>query len=231
MNPAIALSQLRYTYPGTDQPVLEIPEWRVEQGQCVFLYGPSGAGKSTLLNLLGGLLLSQQGEVEILGTDIKSLSAYQRDRFRASYIGYIFQQFNLLPYLSVLDNIRLAASFGSSPLDEAALLALIDSLGLAAGVLNARADALSVGQQQRVAIARALVNQPQLMIADEPTSALDDDFRDRFVDLLIEQVRAQGSTLIFVSHDRRLARHFDQTVNLAQINSAASLATESWGGQ
>ncbi|SFI83044.1 ABC transporter ATP-binding protein [Nitrosomonas sp. Nm34] len=219
----IKISNLHFSYPGKRQPtVLNIPAWQVARGDRVFLKGPSGSGKSTLLNLLAGILVANQGRIEILGQDIAALSAHKRDRFRAAHIGIVFQQFNLIPYLSVLDNIRLAAHFGKKHITGLDLMAkqLFEALGLDHTLITKKASNLSVGQQQRVAIARALINAPEILIVDEPTSALDSDIRDAFIKILMAIGQIQGNTLLFVSHDTALTPHFHHVVNLAEINLA-----------
>jgi putative ABC transport system ATP-binding protein len=219
---AIALSALQFAYsPGGDV-VLDIPHWQVERGAQVFLKGASGSGKSTLLNLLAGILAAPPGSLHLLGQDLAALSSRQRDRFRARHIGMVFQQFNLIPYLSVLDNIRLASHFaGLGRTDTLASAAqLFDALKLNTALLQQRAEQLSVGQQQRVAIARALINGPEILLADEPTSALDADLRDRFIELLLALCEQQQSTLIFVSHDLQLSQRFSRMVPLDSINRA-----------
>jgi putative ABC transport system ATP-binding protein len=230
----IELDALRYRWPGAAQDCLAIDALRVDAGRTLFLHGPSGGGKSTLLGLLAGVLLPREGKVSLLGTPWASLSGARRDAFRADHVGYIFQQFNLLPYLSVLDNVLLPCRFSGlrrqramaaagSP--QAAAAALLQRVGLNQGLWARAASQLSVGQQQRVAAARALIGQPELVIADEPTSALDSALRDSFMALLLQQCRDAGSTLVFVSHDVRLAELFDCSVSLPQINQAAQEAT------
>jgi putative ABC transport system ATP-binding protein len=230
----IELDALRYRWPGAAQDCLAIDALRVDAGRTLFLHGPSGGGKSTLLGLLAGVLLPREGKVSLLGTPWASLSGARRDAFRADHVGYIFQQFNLLPYLSVLDNVLLPCRFSGlrrqramaaagSP--QAAAAALLQRVGLNQGLWARAASQLSVGQQQRVAAARALIGQPELVIADEPTSALDSALRDSFMALLLQQCRDAGSTLVFVSHDERLAELFDCSVSLPQINQAAQEAT------
>ncbi|AWL11575.1 Polar-amino-acid-transporting ATPase [Saliniradius amylolyticus] len=217
MTVAVKLTDVRFAWQ--QAPVLDIPEWQLTSGDSLFLYGPSGSGKSTLLNLLCGVLTPQSGQVKILGTAINQLSPGKRDRFRARHIGMVFQQFNLLPYLSVKDNIALAASFsGGRQLDADWRHTLIERLELTDDILQRKASDLSVGQQQRVAVVRALLNKPELIIADEPTSALDSDLRDHFIELLLSSAEQSNATVIFVSHDKDLARHFDHHQNLAEIN-------------
>lgn len=220
---AIKINNLNFSYPGKiSTAVLDIPAWHIHKGDRVFIQGPSGSGKSTLLNLLAGILIATQGTLEILGQNLSALSAHKRDSFRANHIGLVFQQFNLIHYLSVLDNIRLAAHFGKKSQTDIDLKAqqLFDALGLDRTLITKKAGELSVGQQQRVAIARALINTPEILIADEPTSALDGDARDAFMKILMDISKTQGNTLIFVSHDMALAQHFQQIVHLAEVNRA-----------
>ena len=181
--------------------------------------------------LLGGVNVPAQGRIQLLGQDLGSLGQGARDRFRVDHTGYIFQQFNLLPFLSVRENVELPCRFSSSrkaraeqrhgSVDQAAST-LLAHLGLDdSGLLARRADSLSIGQQQRVAAARALIGQPELVIADEPTSALDADTREAFIRLLFEECRAAGASLLFVSHDQSLAPLFDRHLSLADLNRAA----------
>lgn len=224
---AVRISHLYFSYPGKKSAaVLDIPDWRISRGDRVFIKGPSGSGKSTLLNLMAGILTAAQGSIEILGQDLSALSARKRDDFRAKHIGIVFQQFNLIQYLSVLDNIRLAAHFGKKNGNDIDLKTqqLFAALALDCALMTRKAGDLSTGQQQRVAIARALINSPEILIADEPTSALDSDTRDAFMKLLTGISQTQGNTLIFVSHDTALAQHFQHVVNLAEINHAGAPA-------
>ncbi|MEP1520026.1 MAG: ATP-binding cassette domain-containing protein, partial [Ascidiaceihabitans sp.] len=175
-----------------------------------------------LLSLICGTITADAGTVTVAGTDIASMSAGQRDQFRAEHIGLIFQQFNLLPYARVLDNVLLPLRF--APLRRAragvpreTASQLCSSLGLPADAIAAHAGMLSVGQQQRVAAARALIGAPPLIVADEPTSALDAATQTTFLDLLFAQVQTSGGTLLMVSHDARLAPHFDRVVHMSDI--------------
>ncbi len=220
---------LRFRWPRADHDCLVIDSWQVSAGHSVFLYGPSGGGKSSLLGLLAGVTLAPAGGVSLLGHSWADLSGTRRDAFRADHVGYIFQQFNLLPYLSVIDNVLLPCRFSARREQRAAQLAgtpvaaareLLLEVGLSDGLWDRPAAQLSVGQQQRVAAARALIGRPELVIADEPTSALDTPLRDAFMELLLAECRAAGSTLVFVSHDERLASHFDERLALADINRA-----------
>lgn len=233
MNPAdtaITLSDVQYAWPAQATPCIDIPHLQVKRGQRIFLHGPSGSGKSTLLNLLAGVITPQKGQVQVLGTPLHSLRQAQRDRFRAQHMGFIFQQFNLLPWLSAIDNVLLAGTFsaqrrqqGKGSFQQQAQN-LLSQLDLAPHLWHKPAAHLSVGQQQRVAAARALIGQPEMVIADEPTSALDAPRQTAFIQLLLQQTKASNATLLLVSHDERLAVHFDQVIALPNINLAASEA-------
>lgn len=226
----IAIRDLSFGWPAGGEPLLSIPSLEIEAGAKVFIGGPSGSGKSTLLNLLSGVLSGYRGQLNVMGQPLAELSASKRDHFRADHMGYIFQMFNLIPYLGVLDNVLLPCRFsrlrqqralqqsGSLEGEARRLLAQLD---LADPKLQAQpVNRLSVGQQQRVAAARALMGAPELIIADEPTSSLDSDRRNAFLDLILEESNRQNSTLVFVSHDRALQQRFDQVVDLQSLNRA-----------
>ena len=228
----LAAEALRFTWPSAKTPCIDIEAFRITAGESVFLHGPSGCGKSTLLSLLAGVLVADEGRVTLLGHDWSKLSGTQRDRSRVAHVGYIFQQFNLLPYLSVIDNVLLPCRFsqrreanasrnGSSRGEAEHLL---DQMGLDRNLWNRQALQLSVGQQQRVAAARALIGQPEVVIADEPTSALDEDRREAFLDVLLTACAEHHSALVFVSHDQRIAQRFARHVLLPEINRAATSA-------
>lgn len=230
----LQIQQLSFHWPSQKKPCLLIDEFRVAQGETVFLHGPSGSGKSTLLSLMAGVFLPQQGHIAIDGHPWSHWGPSARDGYRAQKLGYIFQQFNLLPYLSVQDNVllpcrlsapRAKAALLQHPSLEAAAQHWLAAMDLPPASWHQPARALSVGQQQRVAAARALIGAPALIIADEPTSALDENRRDAFMDLLLSACAAAHSAVIFVSHDQRLAERFTRQVSLLDINSAASSAT------
>ena len=217
---AIKISNLQYVWPESNTPIIDIPALEIELGGSVFLQGASGSGKSTLLSLLAGTLKASSGTLQILGTDLTSLSSRRRDRFRAEHIGIVFQQFNLIPFLTVEGNLKLASRFVNQSVSGTEVRAkkLLESLRLDSAILERRADRLSVGQQQRVAIARAFINQPEILLADEPTSALDTEARDLFMQLLMSVREATGCTLIFASHDSSLASFFETKIVLKEIN-------------
>ncbi|MCG6967190.1 MAG: ATP-binding cassette domain-containing protein [Chromatiaceae bacterium] len=216
--------------------VLALDALAIATGERIFIQGPSGSGKSSLLSLLAGVTTPQQGKVEVLGKRLDRLGSIERDHFRAHHIGYIFQMFNLIPYLSMVENVALPCRFSlrrrdkalvrSATLEEEAVR-LLQHLDMAhPGLLHRPVTALSVGQQQRVAAARALMGSPEILIADEPTSSLDADRRESFIRLLFDECRQAQSTLVFVSHDAALEPLFDRSVNLARINRA--LAKAEW---
>ncbi len=228
-DPAVALHEVRFAYRGGAN-VLDIPALHVARGERVFLHGPSGSGKTTLLGLIAGVLAPSAGRVQVLGQDLGALGSADRDRYRAAHVGYVFQMFNLIPYLSVRENIALPvrlsaprrARLGAVDVDSE-VMRLAASLEID-NLLDAAVTQLSVGQQQRVAVARALIGAPELIVCDEPTSALDADRRERFLELLFASVARVGSTLVFVSHDLALAERFGRTLSLGQLNRASHKA-------
>jgi putative ABC transport system ATP-binding protein len=224
----LTLQDVGYRWPGSGAATLRFPDLHLAPGRSLFLHGPSGCGKSTLLGLMAGVLQPAAGRVELLGRDWSVLPAGMRDARRADHVGLIFQQFNLLPYLGVLDNVLLPTRFSALRAQRCAggalavAQALLRRVDLPEALWSRRADALSVGQQQRVAAARALIGGPELVLADEPTSALDEPLRAAFMALLLQACAAAGSALVFVSHDERLAPRFDDRLSLTALNQAAA---------
>lgn len=227
----VALEGLRYRWPGQGGPGLVIDRLQLAPGEHLFVQGESGSGKSTLLALIAGVLLPQAGSVRLLGQDLAALSSARRDQARVDHVGFIFQQFNLLPYLAVIDNVLLPCRFsgrrgaravarsGSLQAEAARLLARLD---LDERLWQRPAAGLSVGQQQRVAAARALIGAPELLVADEPTSALDASRQQGFLALLREEAAASGAALLFVSHDTRLEAGFSASFRLAPMMEDAA---------
>lgn len=215
----LRIRDLAFRWDGT-QPPMRYPDVTLNRGDHLFLRGPSGSGKSTLLSLLGGLIVPDSGTLTLLGTDLPSLSNGQRDRFRADHMGVIFQQFNLVPYLTTLGNVMLPCRLSRKrraralPTPEKEAESLLTALGIPPSHWHRRVTGLSVGQQQRVAAARALTGAPELILADEPTSALDSDNRDRFIELLLGLAADKHASVVFVSHDQSLARRFDHQLAL-----------------
>lgn len=231
----VHLSDVRFAWNKQSDALLDIPEFVIPRGEHVFLQGPSGSGKTTLLGLIAAVLSPQSGAIIIDGQSLQQLRGGQRDQFRVDRIGLVFQQFNLLPFLSVAENVQLSCRFSanrkaqaiqsSSSLDKETDR-LLAAMRLPPDEFRYRkVSQLSVGQQQRVAVARALIGRPPLIIADEPTSSLDSDSRQAFLDLLFAETEAAGSTLLFVSHDTALADRFDRRVDLRDINLAVSSAS------
>ncbi|WP_240464817.1 ABC transporter ATP-binding protein [Paraferrimonas sp. SM1919] len=218
MDSAIQIDQLVHQYKQKNSPAISLSHWQVAKGERIFLHGDSGSGKSTLLNLLSGVLKPTSGSIKLLGEDVTAMSNSQRDGFRANHIGVVFQTLNLIPYLSVLENIKLAAYFANNKADVIEhAKSLISQLQLTAEVLNKPVSELSIGQQQRVAIVRALVNKPEILLVDEPTSALDASARDAFMQILLDICSNNNTTLIFVSHDKTLEQYFQTKTNINSL--------------
>jgi putative ABC transport system ATP-binding protein len=193
----------------------------IGHGESVFIQGESGSGKTTLLSIIAGILSPSSGSVRVLGRELGGMPPAMRDQFRADHIGFIFQQFNLLPYLGMKDNVALVTRFSrrrranSRKESEQEIRRCLAALGLDDHDIGTRSVRdLSVGQQQRVAIARALLGSPELVIADEPTSALDAKSRDTFLSVLFRECERSGATLLFVSHDPSLSGRFDHCLEL-----------------
>ena len=224
---AIQLKDVHFAYPeAANKRILNIKNWSVSDREQVFVHGPSGGGKSTLLNLLSGVLNANSGEVTVLGERLDKMNARQRDRFRANHIGYIFQQFNLIPYLDAVDNIQLASQFARKNSQSALsgeIKSLLSTFQIPESDWQKPVAKLSIGQQQRIAIARAMINKPELLIADEPTSSVDRDNRDNFMSELMTLASEYNITLLFVSHDMSLANYFGRIDALTAINSAVEI--------
>ncbi|MBX9703852.1 MAG: ABC transporter ATP-binding protein [Silvanigrellaceae bacterium] len=220
---AVEIKGLRFAYKKY-KPLLEVNELTIFKGEKVFFYGPSGSGKTTLLGIIAGILPCHTGTIRILGNDFSKCTAKERDKIRGTHMGYIFQLFNLIPYLTVLENIVLPAKlnpkkgkqFNAHGLELEAI-SLAERLGIET-ILEKKVSEISVGQSQRVAAARALLGSPSLIIADEPTSALDQDTGEQFIKNLFEQCEIQNTTLIFVSHDKHLLPYFQKRISLVELN-------------
>jgi len=218
----IKIDSLNFHWKKNSDFQLSVPSLTINEGEKILLLGESGSGKTTLLSLICGFISPLSGNITLGNTSINELNAKNRDRFRADNIGIIFQQFNLLPYAKVIDNILLPLYFSKQRLSRLnnpyqTALDLCNSLRLPEQTKNMKASTLSVGQQQRVAVARALIGNPSLIIADEPTSSLDMSARKIFLDLMFSQISENQSTLLMVSHDPSLADHFDRTINIEDI--------------
>ncbi|WP_218139582.1 ATP-binding cassette domain-containing protein [Thalassotalea agarivorans] len=220
----IKAESIVFMWPKSSSFTLSIDHLTVTKGEKVFIQGASGCGKTTLLSLLSGVNRTHSGQLSVLGSQLSSLSGGQRDQFRADHIGVVFQLFNLLPYLTAIENVVLACKFSkqraqkaiakSGSLEQEAIR-LLAKLELSnQQLLNKPVGQLSIGQQQRIAAARALIGSPDIIIADEPTSSLDHEVSESFLDLLFTEIEACNATLLFVSHDTRLKERFDSTWTL-----------------
>ena len=231
-NRLIEFKDLRFAWPGDSGSLFDCKTFLLDRDEHIFIRGPSGSGKSTLLNLIAAVLVPQSGHLMLMNHDTRAIGPARRDQLRADHIGYIFQQFNLVPYLSLVENILLPCRFSrrraaqasvrfGSP--ERAAQHLLENLFDGDSLDPYRAvSELSVGQQQRVAAARALIGSPDIVIADEPTSSLDADARERFMNLLFTQVTAAASTLLFVSHDTSLSQRFMRSVDVTDFNPGST---------
>lgn len=224
----IEMKNLKFKYKDSLPYVLDISDFTLKKSEKVFLYGPSGCGKTTFLEVLAGVMLPQEGVFSLLGKNVLQLSAHQRDEMRAAHIGFIFQSFNLIPYLSVEENALLPLHLSSERRkrvlkgsEKLQLEVISKSLGIF-DLLSKPVTELSVGQQQRVAVARALIGKPEIILADEPTSALDQDHRQKFIELLFEVCEKEQISVVFVSHDRSLQSLFDRSISLPEINKVST---------
>jgi len=226
---AINLKKMHYHYknsPASDAGI-SITQWQVDIAERIFLHGNSGSGKTTLLNLLCGILIPTSGSISLFDNNICVLSSSKRDVFRAKNIGVVSQKFNLIPYLSVLKNIQLAAYFAKNSRSDVNndVQPLLKALQLPSHIIHRQVSQLSVGQQQRVAIARALINHPRLLLVDEPTSALDLSAKNAFMDLLMKLCDNTKTTLIFVSHDASLSHYFDSSLDISTFSKTKKIIT------
>jgi putative ABC transport system ATP-binding protein len=223
---AVHMADVRFTWPGRNSFALSVAGFFLGRGERLLLTGPSGSGKSTLLSLIAGVVRPDEGSVEVLGTRLEGMSGPARDRFRAEHQGIVFQMFNLLPYLTVMDNVLLPLRFAPGRRQRAEARSgsareearrMLDHLHLEPALARQRAATLSVGQQQRVAAARALIGSPEIVIADEPTSSLDRDHPAAFIGLLSAELARSGATLLMVSHDPSLRHSFDRVLPVHDV--------------
>jgi len=221
---AIALDGVAFHYPGVEGFGIEIPRFRAAHGASVAVVGPSGSGKTTLLGLLAGTLRPSSGCIRVHDTELTALDDGSLRRYRIRNIGQVFQAFELLPYLSVLENVMLPHFIhpGREARRQARERALevLQEVGLARKA-GAHPDQLSQGERQRVAVCRAMINRPALLLADEPTGNLDQHNKQIVVDLLLEQAKRHGSTLVMVTHDQALLRSFSAVVDIDAIRAPA----------
>jgi putative ABC transport system ATP-binding protein len=218
----IEVRDLAFAY-GDGDFELRLPELQIVAGETAAFVGPSGCGKTTLVHLIAGILRPARGRIGVLGRDLGELGEAERRRLRIQRIGFVFQQFELLDYLDVRDNILLAnminRALPPARRMRAAAERLASSLGLGER-LRHRPDQLAQGERQRVAICRALLNEPDILIADEPTGNLDPDTKVQIMDVIWRQVRERGCTFLMVTHDHALLEPFDRTLDFRKLAGA-----------
>lgn len=219
----VNIENLTFAYEGGNFH-LKVPAFSLKERERLAIVGPSGSGKTTLLNLIAGILTPQTGRIDVAGTDVATLSNAARRRFRASRIGFVFQDFALLDYLSARQNILYpyritpALALTTEARDRAERLAVASGIG---DKLDRHPNALSQGEQQRVAICRALVTQPKLILSDEATGNLDPDSKARILDLLFEQAADVGAAVLAVTHDHELLPRFERVLDFAQFRQGS----------
>jgi putative ABC transport system ATP-binding protein len=196
--------------------VVNLPDIRLGKGENLLVTGLSGSGKSTLLHILAGILHPTQGTYQIDGSDLLSMSESERDRYRGTHIGIVYQQMHLVTSLNVANNIQLARYMAGLKPDLNRVKQVCETLDIG-NKLNSYPNELSQGQKQRVAIARAVVNDPVLLLADEPTSSLDDLRSENVINLLKESAAISGASLIVSTHDSRVKKHFENVLDLESI--------------
>ncbi len=222
--PVIELEQVRKSFvmPGGERvPVLDIDAFAVADREQCALTGQSGSGKSTLLHVISGIMRPDGGRVVVDGHDLTRLGEAATDRLRADTLGLVFQQFNLLPGFTALENVLVAMSFGSGRPSRPRAADLLASVGLSHR-LHHRPGELSIGQQQRVAVARALANRPRVILADEPTASIDTAHQDQVIELLKSTCAEQGVALLVVTHSPEVAARFPKRLRLEDFNRAAT---------
>jgi len=215
----IELRELKFSY-GTDGFVLHVPKLNIGRGETVAVIGPSGCGKTTLLNIVAGILRPDDGRVVVDTMNLVAADEKSARNFRAEHIGLIFQEFELLQYLSVLDNIllpfrinrelRLTSQIRSNARELAARVGIGDKL-------ERFPNQLSQGERQRAAVCRALISRPKLVLADEPTGNLDPDNKNKVLEILLECAREQGATVVTVTHDHELVPHFERVIDFRSL--------------
>jgi len=218
----IDIQALRYGYPRSDFN-LSVPALNIEDGEKVAVIGPSGSGKTTLLNLIAGILIPSKGNIRLGDVEVSALGDAERRNFRITQIGFVFQDFELLDYLNVLDNIlhpfRITSALTLNQEVRSRAASLAEQMGIGDKLKRGPED-LSQGEKQRAAICRALLAEPRLILADEATGNLDPENKTRILDLLFETVSGLGATLLAVTHDHELLPHFDRTIDFQEFRQA-----------
>lgn len=223
--PAVQVSELEKTYPSgeSELTVLQGVEFSLERGQSLAIVGPSGSGKTTLLGLCAGLDVPTAGSIQLLGTQLEALDEDGRASFRGENVGFVFQNFQLIPTLTALENVAVPLELRGITASDERARALLDKVGLAER-LDHYPIQLSGGEQQRVALARAFINQPAILFADEPTGNLDGSNGSHIIDLLFELNAQQQTTLVLVTHDLGLAAMCDQQLSLKNGRIVANVS-------
>ncbi len=219
---SVTISNLEFAY-GEGGFCLEVPKLEIKPGEKIAFVGASGSGKTTLLRLLAGVHVPEKGEVNASGRNLTGLSDSARRAFRIQEVGFVFQDFELIEYLNVRENIQLAYRINPALALTAEVRKRAEELALALGLadkLKRRVDQLSQGEKERVAIARALLPKPKMILADEPTGNLDPDNKRRIIDILFEQAEQSEATLVVVTHDHSLLDGFDRVIDFAEFHAA-----------
>jgi putative ABC transport system ATP-binding protein len=227
----IRISNLHFRYPEGDF-ALRVPELTVERGTAVAMIGPSGSGKTTLLSLMAGIRTPETGEIRTAGTELGILDEPARRDFRIRRIGLVFQEFELLEYLSVSDNILLPYRISPALRLDGAVRERSLELAREVGIgdkLDRYANLLSQGERQRVAVCRALVARPPLILADEPTGNLDPTNKDHVLDILFDYARSSEATLVTVTHDHDLLGRFDRVIDFKDFYDLGATTSEAPG--
>lgn len=219
MSAVVEALDVRYRYPGGDGFELRMPSLSIAAGQRIACIGTSGCGKTTLVNVISGVLVPESGRVRLCGQDLGSMSEASRRSLRRRAIGMVFQEFELLDYLSAMDNILLPFRIGGGRAGRAERVRageLAEALGVG-GLLSRRPRKLSQGERQRVSVCRALVTRPAVVIADEPTGSLDPQNASGVIDLLMEATGQAGAALFVVTHDHTLLDRFEYVVRMNDV--------------
>ncbi len=222
MSNVLEINNLLFEWKKKESFILKIKNFSLEENKKVIMFGGSGTGKSTLLNLISGILNPSSGIIKINNTLVNILSQKEKDNFRAKNIGVIFQQFNIIDYVSPITNILLPCFFTNSKKKHTFFYKRAISLAKKLGIkkellLQKKSNELSIGQIQRVAIIRAVINKPKLILADEPTSALDDNNKKKFLHLLTNICEKEKITLLMMSHDKSLKKYFDSNLYIEHL--------------
>ena len=217
----IEISNIHFQYPKSDFK-LQMDRLKIDRGSKTAIIGPSGFGKTTLLNLLAGILVPDEGQIQLDGVMVNNLSENERRNFRIRKIGFVFQDFRLIPYLNVLDNILLPYRINNNLKMNKETIHSANNMANELSIFNKLKKYpanLSHGERQRVAICRALVNTPQIIMADEPTGNLDPENKRKIMNILFDYVQKFGSTLITVTHDHEMLKGFSNTIDFARFQN------------